>query len=84
MREGRDSLPYRWLDITPTSRAVTRCTRDIQAGKSIYLASCRVLRTESRYPVDGEVASQFDWLCECPNIGAPQNSPFRQLIQVWA
>lgn len=42
-RNGASAYFVRWLDITPTSRVITRCTQDIQAGKD----TIRVCFTET-------------------------------------
>lgn len=51
----------RWLDQTPTSRIITRCTQDIQAGK-LTLAPYIVFA--HRCPVDGPIAEYLGWLID--------------------
>jgi hypothetical protein len=54
---------YRWLDVTPNSRVITRCTQDIQASK--YWAFC-MTDFELIYwlIVDGTIANMLIYLCE--------------------
>ena len=30
---------FRWLDVTPTSRVITRCTQDIQASECVHIST---------------------------------------------
>jgi ABC-type multidrug transport system fused ATPase/permease subunit len=51
----------RWLDTTPTSRIIARCTQDIRSGNSSVLkCSIRCLLSA----VDGPFAQEFQYLVE--------------------
>lgn len=52
----------RWLDITPTSRVIARCTQDIQAGMFFADRPCSV---SQQFAVDGAVALNLNYLCAC-------------------
>ncbi|KAJ3564973.1 hypothetical protein NP233_g7938 [Leucocoprinus birnbaumii] len=53
----------RWLDSTPTSRILTRCTQDIRAGMSLPLGPVNVSLIRS-LEVDGPLKDNGKWLTE--------------------
>lgn len=54
----------RWLDVTPTSRVIARCTQDIQAGEWERLIHYHItgLLTLSLFVVDGKVSDNLTYL----------------------
>jgi ABC-type multidrug transport system fused ATPase/permease subunit len=56
----------RWLDTTPTSRVIARCTQDIRAGELEFKKNKRV--RVINFPVDGSVSREFQFLVEVSSI----------------
>jgi hypothetical protein len=54
---------YRWLDVTPNSRVITRCTQDIQASKyrAFFMTDFELIYW---LIVDGTIANMLIYLCE--------------------
>ena len=57
--------PNRWLDMTPASRIITRCTQDIQASTSASRITCHFTDTENvSAVVDNQIVDYFFWWLE--------------------
>lgn len=59
-------MVFRWLDITPTSRVIARCTQDIQAGawRSFSFPVIVDVLKQILRAVDDDVTSELNFLGE--------------------